>query len=223
MHSSKTSYSFEGSDLIASSLLREVHNGVYIDVGANHPEIHNNTKFFYDKGWHGLAIDGNEEFCSLWLKNRPRDIYMTALISNNIRDVQFNIYPDKTISSIDPLAIDRYSRRYLEGEVITKKNTTDTLSNIRKKNFTYEEVHLLSIDIEGEDLNCLLGADLPNWKPGVIIIETKNLSLYHVEQNDVVRYLTDIGYRLVAKTPLDAFFIFPEKEYFNWMPKSLIQ
>jgi hypothetical protein len=35
----KNSYSFEGSDLIISSLLRNVSKGIYIDVGANHPII----------------------------------------------------------------------------------------------------------------------------------------------------------------------------------------
>jgi len=217
----KSSYSFEGSDLIASSLLREVHNGVYIDVGANHPALHNNTKIFYDRGWRGLAIDGNEEFCNLWHKDRPRDIFITALISNNVRNVEFNIYPDKTISSIDPSAIGRYSSRFLEDEITTQRKTTTTLSNLLKKHIPNEEVHLMSVDIEGEDLNCLLGAELTNWKPGLIIIETKNLSLYNVKQNIIVDYLTDIGYRLIAKTPLDAFFIFPEKEYFSWVPKSI--
>ena len=31
----KTSYSFDGADLIASALLRNVGGGKYIDVGAN--------------------------------------------------------------------------------------------------------------------------------------------------------------------------------------------
>ena len=39
----KISYSFEGSDLICASILRNVSNGVYIDIGSNHPEINNNT------------------------------------------------------------------------------------------------------------------------------------------------------------------------------------
>ena len=56
------SHALEGSDLIAASLLRNVTGGTYIDVGANHPVSQSNTRHFYDKGWRGLAIDGNGEF-----------------------------------------------------------------------------------------------------------------------------------------------------------------
>jgi len=39
--------------------------------------------------------------------------------------------------------------------------------------------------------------------------------------NELVKYVTNQGYRLIAKTPLDAFFVLPEKAYLSWIPKSL--
>ena len=218
----KLSYSFEGSDLIVASLLRNIHKGLYIDVGANHPEVQSNTNYFYQQGWNGLAIDANEEFAKLWSQIRPRDIFTTELVSNVRQEVEFAIYPDNTISSMDKLAIERYSSRYSKAEIIKTVKTTTTLFDLKNRYFRENEVHLLSVDIEGEDLNCLLGAKLADWKPGVIVIETKNLSLYDAFSNDIVNYLTEVGYRLIAKTPLDAFFIYPDKTYFDWIPKSII-
>jgi len=218
----KNSYSFEGSDLIVSSLLRNVLHGRYIDVGANHPILQNNTNYLYQKGWCGLAIDGNEEFEILWKQNRPRDVFLTELISDSIREVEFSIYPDKTLSSIDPSSIKRYEERYASDEITIKRTTTTTLEKLKNKYFQEQEIHLLSIDIEGEDLNCLVGANLTVWKPGIIVIETKNLSLYKVFNNKIVEYLTSLGYRLIAKTPLDAFFVYPQKSYLQWIPKSII-
>jgi FkbM family methyltransferase len=219
---SKLSFSFEGSDLIVSSLLRDVSKGIYIDVGANHPEIQNNTNYFYNLGWSGLAIDGNDSFENLWNESRPRDIFRSALISDRISDVEFFIYPDNTVSSMDISTIKRYSARFNENEISVISKSTTTLFDLKSMYFSNDEIHLLSIDVEGEELNCLLGANLEIWKPGVIVIETKNLSLYNVLKNDIVEYLTVIGYRLIAKTPLDTFFVFPTKSYLQWIPDSII-
>ena len=219
---SKSSYSFEGSDLIASSLLRNVSQGKYIDVGANHPTIQNNTNYFYQKGWYGLAIDGNDEFEILWERSRPLDVFLTELVSDSTKEVEFSIYPDDTLSSMDSSSIQRYESRYAKNEIITRRATTTTLEKLKNKYFQEQEIHLLSIDIEGEDLNCLVGANLRFWKPGVIVIETKNLSLYEIYGNEIVEYLTSFGYRLIAKTPLDAFFVYPQKSYLQWIPKSII-
>lgn len=218
----KNSYSFEGADLIVSSLLRNVTQGTYIDVGANHPIIQNNTNYFYQKGWSGLAIDGNQDFELLWKNNRPIDIFITGLVSDFSKEVDFSIYPDKTLSTMDSSSIQRYEERYEEGETIKKQITTITLNELINKHYQDTEIHLLSIDIEGEELNCLVGANLASWKPGVIVVETKNLSLYDISSNKIVEYLTSFGYRLIAKTPLDAFFIYPLKSYLQWIPKSII-
>jgi len=169
-----------------------------------------------------LAIDGNDEFEILWKRNRPLDVFLTELVSDSTKEVEFSIYPDDTLSSMDSSSIQRYEGRYAKDEIITKRATTTTLEKLKNKYFQEQEIHLLSIDIEGEDLNCLVGANLNFWKPGVIVIETKNLSLYKISGNEIVEYLTSFGYRLIAKTPLDAFFVYPQKSYLQWIPKSII-
>lgn len=122
----KTSYSFDGADLIASALLRNVE-GNYIDVGANHPQFHNNTNFFYRKGWRGLAIEGNDQFKELWEKDRPQDIFVSALISNVVKNVEFAIFPDNSMSTIDVSTIKRISSRFKSEEIIKQEKTTTTL------------------------------------------------------------------------------------------------
>jgi FkbM family methyltransferase len=218
----RSSFALEGSDLIAASLLRDVSRGTYIDVGANHPTIQSNTRYFYDKGWSGLAIDGNGAFEKQWREHRPRDVFVPALVSSEIKDVEFSVYPDSTLSTIDPESIARYSARH-DGQSIRKEiRQTTTLFDLKNKYLQQDEIHLLSVDVEGEDLNCLVGARLDRWTPGVIVVEAKHLSIYHIQENDIAGYLTLIGYRMIAKTPLDAFFVFPAKDYLNWIPTTII-
>ena len=178
------SHALEGSDLIAASLLRNVSSGTYVDVGANHPIRQSNTRHFYEKGWRGLAIDGNGEFEAAWREQRPGDIFVSALVSDKIKSVDFLIYPDRTMSTIDDGSIARYSARYPGQQIQKEVRETVTLYDLKNQYLDQREVHLLSVDVEGEDLNCLVGARLDLWQPGVIIVETKHLSIYRVLENE---------------------------------------
>jgi Methyltransferase FkbM domain len=218
----KSSYSLEASDLIVASLLRSVTQGTYIDVGANHPIAHNNTYYFYERGWSGLAVDGNRQFEKQWLEHRPKDLFVSALVSDEIKSVDFLIYPDPAMSTIDGDSIARYSSRFDPQQIQREARKTTTLFDLKSQYLNRDEIHLLSVDVEGEDLNCLVGAKLESWTPGVIVVETKHLSVYRVLENDIVDYLTSVGYRLIAKTPLDAFFVFPTKQYLGWIPETII-
>jgi hypothetical protein len=132
-------------------------------------------------------------------------------------------YSDHTLSTIDPISAERYTERFKSGEVLTEFRQTETLFDLKNQHLKDHEIHLLSVDVEGEDLNCLIGARLDLWQPGVIVVETKHLSLYDVRHNEIVAYLSNEGFRMIAKTPLDAFFIYPDKPYLSWIPKTLIQ
>lgn len=219
---SKVSYSLEGEDLILASLLREVGRGIYIDVGANHPTLINNTYRFYQMGWSGLAVDGNDSFAQAWAEQRPNDIFVQGLVSDEIKDAEFFVFPDDTISSMDAGTSKRYAARFDEKNVEVRRIRTITLESLRQSYLPEGEIHLLSVDVEGEDLNVLMGGNLGSMRPGVVVVETKNCSLYQPLESDIVRYMTNIGYRFVAKTPLDAFFVWPDKPYLSWIPKPLI-
>jgi hypothetical protein len=219
----RRSYSYDGADLICAGLLREVVMGCYIDAGANHPTHNNNTFYFRERGWTGLAIEGNSDFAPAWEQDRPDDIFVNSLISKDNKTVEFLKYSDHTLSTIDPISAERYTGRFNSDHVSKEIRQTETLFDLKNQYLNDREIHLLSVDVEGEDLNCLIGAKLDIWQPGLVVVETKHLSLYDIRHNEIVSYLSGHGFRLIAKTPLDAFFIYPDKPYLNWIPKSLIQ
>jgi len=218
----RRSFSYDGADLICANLLRNVENGVYVDAGANHPTLNNNTYAFYERGWSGLAIDGAGMFADQWRDARPRDTFVCSLISDARKSVRFTQYIDHTLSTVDGEAASRYAARFTADDVTVETRETETLDALRRSHLGDREAHLLSVDVEGEDLNCLIGARLDAWRPGVVVAETKHLSPYHVRDNAIVQYMTGHGYRLIAKTPLDAFFVWPEKPYLDWIPSSII-
>ena len=54
---SKKSYSISNVDLIIDRIFRNIHKGVYMDVGCNHPIKYNNTYLLNKRGWSGINID----------------------------------------------------------------------------------------------------------------------------------------------------------------------
>ena len=68
------SYSQLCEDLVLYCALKDVDKGFYIDVGANDPTQDSVTKFFYDKGWHGINIEPLPDKCALLVEKRPRDV-----------------------------------------------------------------------------------------------------------------------------------------------------
>jgi hypothetical protein len=175
------SFSFEGEDRIISSLFREVQVGTYIDIGCNHPVVNSNTYLLYCQGWRGLAVDANSEYRPLWSLKRPDDIFISALLSDSQEHRSFSLFSDRTMSSCDPETVSRYSARLgAPHSVIDLSATTlgDLLQEVRMTNKMYlDEIHLVSLDVEGEDLNVLKGHDFLSMRPGCIVVETKGLSL----------------------------------------------
>ena len=220
-----TSYSAEGADLIINSILRDVDQGFYLDIGANHPSRFSNTYKLYEQGWCGVAVDGNEIFSREWQELRPRDIFLTALVSDRKKEVEFIIFEENTLSSIDPSTQERYlSRMKKRGSSSHKsmKRFTTTTQDICNLHAPNKEINLLCVDVEGEDLNVLKGLDLEYTKPGLIVVEAKNCSLSSFKGNEIFLLLESHGYRLIAKTPLDSFFVFPNKPYLSWIPRTLL-
>ena len=53
----KKSYSISNVDLILERIFSKIKNGIYIDIGCNHPIKYNNTYLLHKKGWKGINID----------------------------------------------------------------------------------------------------------------------------------------------------------------------
>ena len=69
-------------DVILYCALKDVDKGFYIDVGANDPTGDNVTKFFYDRGWHGINIEPLPDKCALLAEKRPRDVNLCIGLGN---------------------------------------------------------------------------------------------------------------------------------------------
>jgi hypothetical protein len=77
---SEISYSQEGEDLIIESFLDLHTPGFYVDIGCHQPFKVSNTLRLYSRGWSGLVVDGNRHLIERFMRIRPKDRALTAVV-----------------------------------------------------------------------------------------------------------------------------------------------
>ena len=99
------SYSQAAQDLFVEAATNRKKNGYFIEIGSNHPEIHNNT-YLLEKiyNWRGLMIEYDKSFASLYEAQRPNSIY----ILDDARKINYRKFLDNHNfpENIDYLQID---------------------------------------------------------------------------------------------------------------------
>ena len=213
--SKKKYYSFSGVDIVIENIFKNQKNGFYIDVGCQHPIKNNNTYLLNKKGWCGINIDLDKDNIDLFNHSRPHDDNINIAASNKIAEVELFFYHKKSpINTIDKKISDYQKAKVTQ----IKKIKTNTLNNIiENSKYRKSKFDLLSIDVEGHELNVLEGLDFNFYSPNVIVVEFLDLSLPKLEiknQNidnlfntDLYKFLISKNYILVNYIYADLIFV----------------
>ena len=219
MISKKKYFSFSGVDIIIENIFRNQDKGYYIDVGCQNPIKNNNTYLLFKKGWSGINIDLDKDNIDLFKSARPYDDNRNIAISNDIKEVDLFFYHKKSpINTIDPK-----TSKFQKAKVSSvKKIKTNTLTNtILSSKFKDKKFDLLSIDVEGHEINVFNGFDFKTYSPNVIVVEyldlnvlkleIKNLNIENVINSEIYKFLISKNYILVNCIYSDLVFI--KKEF----------
>jgi len=195
-----------GEDLILEGVLkshfarhaRPLASVRYLEVGANHPIQTSNTYLFHQKwGGSGVLVEANPRLIESLQKVRVRDrVLHRAVVPAGFPDeVELNIANNAELSSIDNAHIASFGSI---GSVATvEKVRSISLDEILSAHFK-NGVDLLSIDIEGLDLQVLRDSKLP-IRPAFVVTEPSR----HY-QRDAERQFAEAmrakGYVEVART-----------------------
>ena len=211
----KKSYSFGGIDLLINYLYKDKFNGVYIDVGCNHPIVGNNTFLLYQKGWSGINIDLDSHCIKMFNNFRPKDYNTNSALSNLEEEVNLFYYHER--SSINTINNEVHNSRKKKAKEIRKIRSTTLDSVIVNSPYSNKKINFLSIDVEGNELNVLKGFDLKKYYPEVIVIEYLDLKMKELEfynqnidiiiNSDIYKYLKNYNYYLVNWVHSDLVFV----------------
>lgn len=213
--SKKNYYSFSGVDIIIENIFRNQKKGLYIDVGCQNPIKNNNTYLLYKNNWSGINIDLDKDNIDLFNISRPNDVNINTAVSNKINEVDLFFFHKK--SPIN--TIDKKTSQFQKAKISSvKKIKTNTLNNIIESSKYYnKKFDLLSIDVEGHELQVLKGLDFEKYSPNVIVIEyldmdvskleVKNLNVDKIFKTEIYKFLTQKNYTLVNCIYSDLIFI----------------
>jgi len=206
----KKSYSGGAQDLIINYFFKNKKKGIYIDVGCYHPYNGNNTKLLYDKGWSGINIDLDFHTIDFFNFVRKRDENINIAISD--KEGEKDLYFFHNRSAINSLS----EIRKKEAKEIRKIQAKTLNSVFENSKFKNEKINLLSIDVEGHEIEVLSSLNLEKHIPEMVVIEflerdiLKNLEF---QNQNITEILNSEVYKHMIKN---------NYHFVNWLHSDLI-
>jgi len=198
----KRSYAQSGEDIIADSELGKKKKGRYIDVGAFHPKLFSNTYLFYKRGWSGVVIEPMPKAREAFLKVRPRDKFVGMGVGAKKDVLEYFEFDDGAANTFSTKQAEKNikeaGRKLVRKINVAVMPLADILASCLMEDKT---IDLMSVDVEGMDLEVLQSNDWKKYRPVLIICEDLEFDFERPQKSGVVKYLMGLGYRLVAKTP----------------------
>jgi FkbM family methyltransferase len=205
----RRSYSQEGEDLVIQRLFDRQVSGFYVDVGCHHPYRFSNTYSLYQNGWFGVCIDPLPGVAKLFRKHRPKDIVVQAGVAKLPATLTYFRFSEPALNTFDKgLAMERDGQ---DGQRIIGRDEVqcDTLARILARYLPSEQEHidLMSIDVEGFDLEVLQSNDWHRYQPKVIIAECLGLGIHELQNDALATFLEQRGYRAYSKLVHSVIFV----------------
>lgn len=195
------SYSQEGEDLILLRIHEDKKFGFYVDIGAHHPHRFSNTYLFYKRGWRGIVVDPLPSMAPKFAKHRPRDIAVQRGVAANPAMLKYYLFNDGALNTFD----ESLAKKRLENprwqlvsvadiECVT---LTQIFNDYLPKNV--DVIDILSVDIEGYDLDVLRSNDWSRYRPETVVVECLDSSLETINTDPVAVFMRTVGYSFFAK------------------------
>src|SRR5271155_4834851 len=165
------SFAQNGEDVVLNRALGQVRNGRYVDVGANHPTDDSATRAFYDRGWRGICVEPVPSLADLLRRERPGDIVIEAAVSSSPTESHtLHEVPGTGLSTgIGEISDAHHHAGYEVRDVEVQARTLDDI--LSEAGWEGEDIHFLSIAVEGGESGVLQGIDLQRWRPWILVIE----------------------------------------------------
>ena len=196
-------YSQTGEDELLRKYLPEAI-GSFVDVGAGQPVRGSNTYYFYKQGWSGTLIDPVRFNLRLTKLFRKRDKFIQNIVSSNNTPLKFYEFYPAEYSTIEKNVAESLVNRgiKLKSEIDLKPITLAAL------NLSCEptDATLLSVDVEGHDLEVLQSNNWSDFKPRVICVE-ENIQRIKQSGTKISNYLVAYGYKFVESTDISSIYV----------------
>ncbi|MGE0705144.1 MAG: FkbM family methyltransferase [Vicinamibacterales bacterium] len=207
----RLSFSEQGEDIVLYHALRDLlglERPTYMDIGAAHPVLSNNTYLLYGTGSTGVLVEPNPMYVEMLRRQRPNDIVVAAGIG--VTDASeadyYEIRDNPLLNTFSPEQVEMLQRG--NTGIVVERVSKMPLININRviDEQMDSSPDLVSTDIEGLDYAIIQTLDLDRYRPGVICCEGVSLNPEGY-QSDIARYLGAQGYVLRGGSMVNSVFV----------------
>lgn len=155
--------------IFALSKVIDVSEIRYVEIGVHHPWINSTTAAMYAAGGSGVLVDPLSEFDSLIRATRSRDRWVNVFAGDgSVDQEEFFLIEGTGLSTKYAVNAEKAKERGF-------KSSTTVVPAVRTSQIFdssgLNEVHFLSIDVEGEEFAVLSGLDFDIHRPWIICVE----------------------------------------------------
>lgn len=186
-------YEYLGSDRFSRPALNDIdrelekhlayRDGFFVEAGANDGFTQSNTYYFERfLDWHGILIEPIPELYQKCVSERPgSEVFNCALVSSDYQGETVQMRYSNLMSLVrgaQKSEVADLDHVYRGMEIQGLEETYDivvparTLTSILNE-VGVEEIDLLSLDVEGYEMNALKGLDLDRYPPKYMVIEAR--------------------------------------------------
>ena len=208
----KLSFSQCGEDMIVDFIFRAlgVMKATYLDVGAHHSKLFSNTYYFYLKGWRGANVEPDPSLHEELKRARPRDTNLRlGVAGTEEKGRPFFVMSAPTLNTFSEAEARRYEATGRHRIIRIEPVDVVTLNSLFRSHFDNKAPDLLSIDVEGLDMEIISSINFEEHRPLVICVETLTYSEDRTERkiNEIIDYIHSKGYRKYADTYINTIFV----------------
>jgi hypothetical protein len=185
-------------DYVIASYFPNNYKGVFFDVGAYEPINISNSYHFEMNNWDVYCFEANTLLIQD-LKTKRKNVYNYAISNENLDKVNFNVVKGvwgggSLMAGVSAINLDpEYMKKFSDGikEIFQIEVPQRTLNSVIEEEIPYlNEIDVISIDVEGGELNVLKGLDLKKYKPKILVIENV------FNNKEIYEYLIQFDYIL---------------------------
>lgn len=173
----------DGLDLKIAEYV-DFEGGFYVEAGANDGYAQSNTFHLErQRGWSGVLVEAIPELADKCARRRPRSsVVNCALVADDFTEKTIPVRYAGLMSLVDGAQgdADAERRHVLDGlavQGLTQTYTVEvvarTLTSVLVEHSAPPVIDLLSLDVEGYELNVLRGLDFARFRPRIMVIEAR--------------------------------------------------
>jgi len=202
------SYAQNFEDVMLWRALGHVTDGLYVDVGAQHPSIDSVSMAFHEAGWQGIHIEPVPAYAEMLRQARPGDTVLQVALGAVEGTLELHVIDDSGLST----ALDEHAERHEANLGVPARRLQVPMLTLTSalRHLNGRPVHWLKIDVEGFEEQVLRGWDSATLRPWILVVEATKPGSPEADFAAWDPLVTAAAYRFVYFDGLNRFYVAEE-------------